>query len=249
MLAITSFLACGPEINYRPHPDREKMNHLHLTSFATERDLRLAIIETGRICYASGLMLSNNGNISARLGNDRIVITPSLLCKGRLEPDDLLIVGMDGNVIKADPARKRELSPETQMHLEVYRQRPELRAVIHAHPSNAIALSVAGIPFPVDVLAEVLEGLGPVPTTNFALSGSIDNADAIREHIQNHNAILIRNHGAVTFGSDLEEALNHLERLESVAKVVVTAHLLGKINHLPDEMMSVLREQYLKPRS
>lgn len=225
------------------------MNHLHLTSFATERDLRLAIIETGRICYASGLMLSNNGNISARLGSDRIVITPSRLCKGRLDPEDLLIVNMDGTVIKADAMRKRKVSAETELHLEIYRQRPDLRAVIHAHPSNAIALTVAGIPFPVDVLPEVLEDLGPVPTTTFAMPSSIDNADAIRGYIRDHNAILIRNHGAVTFGLDLEEALNYLERLESVAKVTVTAHLLGKINRLPDEMMVALREKYLKTHS
>ncbi len=225
------------------------MNHLHLTSFATERDLRLAIIETGRICYSSGLILSNNGNISARLGNDRIVITPSALCKGRLAPEDLLIVGLDGTVIKADVSRKRTLSTETELHLEIYRQRPELRAVIHAHPTNAIALSVAGIDFPVDVLPEVLEGLGPVPTTRFALPDSVDMAGAIREYVRLTNAIIIRNHGAVTYGSDLEDALNFLERLESVAKIVVTAHLLGKVNRLPDEMMAVLRDQYLHTRS
>ena len=225
------------------------MNHLHLTSFATERDLRLAIIETGRICYSSGLMLSNNGNISARLGNDRIVITPSLLCKGRLDPEDLLIVSMDGAVIKADAMRKRKVSVETELHLEVYRQRPELRAVIHAHPSNAIALSVAGLPFPEDVLSEVFDGLGAVPTTDFALPGAINNAEAIREYIRDHNAIIIRNHGAVTFGSDLEEALNVLERLESVAKVVVTATLLGKVNRYPNEMLLAMRELNLKKRS
>jgi L-fuculose-phosphate aldolase len=218
------------------------MNHLHLSSFATERDLRLSIVEAGRICYANGLMLSNSGNISMRLGGDRIVITPSGMCKGRMEPDDLLIVDMDGNVIKADSRRKRKVSSETPMHLEAYRQRADIRAVIHAHPSNAIALTVAGIPFPVDILPEVFEGLGPVPTTRFALPGSDDNAQAISGFVKEHNAILIRNHGAITFGADLDEALNHLERLESVAKIVVTAHMLGKVNHLPDEIMSALRE-------
>jgi L-fuculose-phosphate aldolase len=225
------------------------MNHLHLSSFATERDLRLAIVEAGRICYASGLMLSNNGGISVRLGNDRAVITPSGMCKGRLEPEDLLIVDMEGNVIKADPRRRHTISSETPMHLEAYRQRANTRAVIHAHPSNATVLTVAGIPFPVDILPEVLEFLGPVPTTRFVLPGSDDIARAISEFVKDHNAILIRNHGAITFGMDLDEALNHLERLESVAKTVVTAHLLGKVNHLPDEMMPALRELYFKKRS
>lgn len=225
------------------------MNHLHLSSFATERDLRLAIIEAGRICYTSRLMHANTGNISMRLGNDRVVITPSKLCKGRMEVDDLLIIDLDGAIIKADKARKRKFSSEAPLHLEVYRQRPDIRAVIHAHPSNATALTVAGIPFPVDVLPEVLEGLGPVPTTRFALPDSTDNAEAIREYIKDHNTILIRNHGAITFGVDLEEALNHLEQLESVAKTVISAHLLGKVNNLPDEIMSAMRELYLKTRS
>jgi L-fuculose-phosphate aldolase len=225
------------------------MDHLHLSSFATERDLRLAIIEAGRICYFNGLMPSNNGNISMRLGNERVVITPSGLCKGRMEPDDLLVIDLDGNLVKADARRKRKVSSETPMHLEAYRQRANIRAVIHAHPSNAVALTVAGIPFPVDVLPEVLEGLGPVPTTRFALPSSEDNARAISGFIKEHNAILIRNHGAITFGADLDEALNHMERLESVAKTVVTAHLLGKVNRLPDEMMPALRELYNKMRS
>ena len=225
------------------------MNHLHLSSFATERDLRLAIVEAGRICYASGLMLSNNGNISVRSGSDRVVITPSAMCKGRMEPEDLLVVDMQGNIIKADSKRRHKVSPEAPLHLEVYRQRVDIRAVIHAHPSNATALTVAGIPFPVDILSEVLERLGPVPTTRFALPGSDDYARAISEFVKDHNAILVRNHGAITFGADLDDALNHLERLESVAKIVVTAHLLGKVNHLPDKMMSALREMYLKKRS
>lgn len=229
------------------------MNHLHLSSFATERDLRLSIIEAGRICYASGLMHANVGNISMRLGYDRVIITPSKLCKGRLEPDDLLVIDLDGAIIKANAVRNRKYSSEAPLHLEVYRQRADIRAVIHAHPVNATALTVSDTPFPVNVLPEVLEGLGPVPTTRFAmpdsgvasgLARSADSAEAIREHVKDHNAILMRNHGAITFGVDLEEALNHLEQLESVAKTVVAAQLLGKVNPLPAEIMSVLRDRY-----
>ena len=225
------------------------MNHLHLSSFATERDLRLAILEAGRICYQKDLMQGNNGNISVRLGADRFVITPSKLSKGRLDADDLMIIDLDGRIIKENKTRNRKFSPEAPLHLEIYRQRANIRAVIHAHPTNATALTVAGIPFPEDVLSEVLESLGPVPTTRFALPHSTDDAQAIHEYIKGHNAILIRNHGAITYGVDLEEALNHLELLESVAKTVVTAHLLGKVNTLPDEIMTGLREMYSKPRN
>ena len=165
--------------------------------------------------------------------------------KSRSPSDDAKPVGES----RYGPARSLRPSSEILLHLEAYRQRTNIRAVIHAHPSNAIALTVAGIPFPVDILPEVLERLGPVPTTRFALPTPEDNARAISEFVKGHNAILIRNHGAITFGTDLDEALIHLERLESVAKIVVTAHLLGKVNHLPDEMMSALREQYLKKGS
>jgi L-fuculose-phosphate aldolase len=222
------------------------MNHLHLSSFSTERDLRLAIIEVGRICYTNGLMHANTGNISMRLGNDRVVITPSKLCKGRLEPDDLMIIDLEGAVIKADSGRKRKFSSEAPLHLEVYRQRADVRAVIHSHPANATALTVAGLPFPVDILPEVLEDLGPVPTTRFAFPDAEDDAAAIREHVANHNAILIRNHGAITYGLDLEAALNYLEQLEYVAKTIVMAQILGKINHFPDEIMAAMRAKYLK---
>jgi L-fuculose-phosphate aldolase len=215
---------------------------LRFSQLATERDLRIAVVEAGRLCYAQGLMPANNGNISARMGEDRLVITPSTLCKGRLELDDLLVIDLEGRVLKSNPRKKHRISSETPMHLEAYRQRPDVRAVIHAHPAYATALTVAGIPFPEDVLPELLEGLGPVPTTDFATPSSEENAAAIREPIRGHNAVLIRNHGALTVGRDLEEALIHLERVEHVARVIVLAQGLGRIHHLPPEMLEKLHE-------
>ncbi len=224
-------------------------NRLSFSAIATEIDLRQAIVQAGRVLYQSRLITSNNGNISARLGQDAIVITPSTLCKGRMDINDLLVIDLEGKILSVDPKRKRKISSETPMHLEVYRQRDDVRAVIHAHPTHAVALTVAGIPFPTDILPEVMEGLGPVPTTRFALPSSDDNALAIRDHVKEHNAVLIRNHGAIAFGRDLEEALNHLERLESVAQTVVIAQQLGRINHLPPAMMEPLKELYHKMRS
>jgi L-fuculose-phosphate aldolase len=221
-------------------------NRLQFSEIATERDLRQAIVEAGRLCYAQGLMPANNGNISARMGEDSIIITPSTLCKGRLELDDLLVIDLDGNLLRADPRKKRRISSETPMHLEAYRQRPDIRAVIHAHPAHATALTVANIPFPEDVLPELLEGLGPVPTTDFATPSTDENAHAIRAYIAAHNAVLIRNHGAITLGRHLEEALIHLERLEHVARVIVMASGLGKIQHLPPEMLKKLHDLRLE---
>lgn len=218
------------------------VNILHFSELATERDLRQAIVEAGRICYSKGLMPANNGNISARMGEDRIVITPSTLCKGRLELDDLLVIDMDGNLLKSDSRKKRRVSSETPMHLEAYRRRPDVRAVIHAHPAHATALTVAGIPLPVDVLPELLEGLGPVPTTDFATPSTVENATAIKSLIGAHDALLIRNHGTLTVGRDLEEALIHLERVEHVARVVTLALGLGQVTRLPVAMLEKLHE-------
>jgi L-fuculose-phosphate aldolase len=249
MLAITQFSVFGRVIKkFRQQPDEDIMNHLHLSSFATERDLRLAIIDAGRICYSNGLMHGNNGNISVRLGNDRIVITPSRLCKGRMDPEDLLIIDLDGAIIKSDSVRKRKFSSEAPMHLEIYRQRADVRAVIHAHPIHVTALTVAGIPFPDDVLPEVLEELGQVPTTRFTLPNSLAAAEAIQEYIKNHNVVLLRNHGAITYAHDLEQALDYMELLESVAKTFVTAQMLGGVNRLPADIMSVLREPHKEKR-
>ena len=204
--------------------------------------------EAGRLCYANGLMHGSNGNISMRLGNDRVVITPSKLCKGRLEPDDLMIIDMEGMILKADATRNRKYSSEAPIHLEIYRQRSNIRAVIHAHPEYATALTVADVPFPVNILPDVMEDLGPVPTTRFAKPTPMDSVAAIQEFVMDHNAILIRNHGAICYGADLEEALNRMELVESVARTVITAHRIGKIHPLPEEIMIALRAIYEQKR-
>lgn len=218
------------------------MNRLHFTAFATERDLRQAILEAGRLCYSVGLTPANAGDISARAGEDKIVITPAGLCLGRLEIDDLLVVDLDGKLLKADHKRKRQPPSDLLLHLEFYRQRPEVRAVIQAQPTYAVALSVAEIAFPTDVLPAMLEQLGPVPSVRFTLPGA-DSAEAVHPLVAEHNALLLRNRSAITVGTDLDEAMNRLEWLEAVAKIMVVAQTLGKVSHLPAEMLLAMTEQ------
>ena len=198
-----------------------------------EEQLREAIIECGRIAYHRRLLTANDGNISIRTLDGNVLITPSGLCKGRMFPDDLLLVDLDGNVLSAAPGRKP--SSETPMHLEVYKQRPDVYAVLHAHPVFATTLTVADIPFPVDVLPEVLLALGDVPTTRYATPSSHDDADAIRGLIQTHDALLLRQHGSLTIGKTLETALTHLERIEHVAEVYWRAHTLGHVARIPED--------------
>jgi L-fuculose-phosphate aldolase len=213
---------------------------------ANEDTLREAILECGRITYERRLLTSNDGNISVRLGDNQVLITPSGLCKGRMHADDLLLLDWDGNVVDGKPGLKS--SSETPMHLEVYKQRPDVRAVLHAHPVFATTLTVSDSPFPVNVLPEILLTLGDVPTTRYATPSSHDDADAIRELIQKHDALLLRQHGSLTVGKDLNAALTALERIEHVAEVFWRAQMLGKVSRIPEsdvEKLLEVRKQFM----
>lgn len=219
---------------------------LSFLTTSTESELRCAIVECGRICYERHLTTSNDGNISVRMDDGRILITPSGISKGRLHESDLLTIDIDGNVLSAK--EKRLPSSETSMHLEVYKQRSDVRAVVHAHPIFATTLTVAGINFPVDVLPEVILTLGDVPTTAYAIPASHEDAEVIRPFIKDFNALLLRQHGSLTVGKDLDEALINLERVEHVAEIFWRAQMLGTVNRLPAEAQAhliAIREKIL----
>lgn len=206
---------------------------LRFLSGTSEMDLRLAIVECGRICYERKLMTSNDGNLSTRLDERRVLITPSGVSKGRMRQEDIILIDLDGNVLASPPGTR--VSSETPMHLEAYKIRGDVRAIIHAHPVFATALTVAGMEFPADVLPEVLLTLGDVPVTTYATPSSDEDAQVIRPLIREHDAILLRQHGSLTVGPDLDQALMHLERLEHVAEVFWRARALGHVERLGDE--------------
>lgn len=218
---------------------------LNFTAQATEAELRQALVDCGRICYDRHLTTSNDGNISVRLDDERILITPSGLSKGRMAPEDMIMLDMQGKVLAAAPGRKP--SSEAPMHLEVYQQRADVRAALHAHPVFATALSVAGLDFPADMLPEIILTLGDVPTTAYATPASHEDAEVVRPLIKDHNALLLRQHGSLTVGCDLDEALIHLERLEQVAEVFWRAQMLGTVRRLPADAQArliAIRQQF-----
>ena len=220
---------------------------LNFSVTINESELRLAIVECGRIAYERHLMTSNDGNISVRMDNGLVLITPSGISKGRLQTDDMLVVDSDGNVISSRPDRKP--SSETPMHIEVYKHREDVRAVVHAHPIYATTLTVAGLEFPVDMLPEVLLTLGDVPITEYATPSSHEDAEAIRPFVKGHNAILLCQHGSLTYGNNLDEALIHLERIEHVSEIYWRAKILGNVKRVPPEAQAKLielREKYFK---
>ncbi len=222
------------------------MSKLRFTLSTTEPDLRAAIVEAGQVTYARGLLTASDGNISVRLPDGNILITPSGVGKGRLSPGDLLVIDPSGKVLK--PAEDPALHPtsEQPMHLEVYRQRSDVRAVLHAHPPYATALTAVRPEIRMDILPEMLAEMGQVPITKLAMPSSPQTADAIRELIPYHDAMMIRQHGSLTVGKNLEEALIHLERIEHVARTIVIAELMGHITPLPDELLSNLQQQRIE---
>jgi L-fuculose-phosphate aldolase len=176
--------------------------------------VRQEIIRVTRIVANQGLIRSSDGNISVRLEADRFLVTPSGLYKMSMEPDDPIVVDSAGQVIEGKPGLKP--TTEVGMHLEVYRRRLDVNAVLHAHPPYATALTIAGLPFPTDLLPEVLIALGEVPTASYATPGTPALAESINALITEHDAVMLSNHGSITVGQTLEEALIALERLEHV---------------------------------
>src|SRR5207247_540502 len=205
-----------------------------------ESSLRAEIVEVGRRMYARGYTASNDGNISARLGPDRLLMTPKSVCKGFMTPDMMCVTDLEGRKLQGE----RDPSSEMLMHLEVYRQRPDVQAVVHAHPPIATGFAVAGIPLDRAVLAEVLTTLGSIPIAAYATPSTRELPDAVRKYIKAHDGMLLANHGALTVGPDLFGAYYKMETIEHFAKISLVARLLGRENLIARE--EVLRLQELR---
>jgi len=207
---------------------------------STESSLRADIVEVGRRMYARGYTASNDGNISVRYGADRLLMTPKSVCKGFMSPDMMCVTDLEGRKLQGD----RDPSTEMLMHLEVYRQRPDVQAVVHAHPPTATGFAVAGIPLDRAVLAEVLTTLGSIPIAEYATPSTTELPDAVRKYIKAHDGMLLANHGALTVGADLFAAYFKMETIEHFAKISLVARLLGRENLIARE--EVLRLQELR---
>jgi L-fuculose-phosphate aldolase len=190
---------------------------------APEAQLRADVVEVGRRLYARGYTASNDGNISVRLDDRRLLMTPKSVCKGFMTPDMLCITDLEGLKL----AGERDPSSEMQMHLEVYRQRPDANAVVHAHPPVATAFAVAGIPLDRAVLAEVVTTLGSVPIADYATPSTKALPEAVRKYVRAHDGMLLANHGALTLGADLFSAYYKMETIEHFANISFVARMLG----------------------
>ena len=200
--------------------------------------LRADIVEIGRRMYARGYTASNDGNISVRIDASRLLMTPKSVCKGFMTPDMMCVTDLDGRKLQGD----RDPSSEMLMHLEVYRQRPDVQAVVHAHPPTATGFAVAGIPLDRAVLAEVLTTLGSIPLAEYATPSTAELPEAVRKYIKAHDGMLLANHGALTVGGDLYSAYYKMETIEHFAKISLVARTLGRENLISREEVMRLQE-------
>ncbi len=209
-----------------------------------ERKLRQEIVEMGRRLWQRGFVAANDGNISARLDENVLLTTPTGVSKGFMTPEMLLRVDMEGNVLSRDTALRP--SSELKMHFEVYRQREDVAAVVHAHPPYSTAFAVAGIPLDQCALAEAVFTLGSVPIAPYATPSTQGIPESIRPLVQHSDAILLANHGALTLGTEVLTAYFRMETLEHAAQIIFLSRQLGQTETLsPEEVekLMVLREK------
>jgi len=210
-----------------------------------EWELRKQIVEVGRRIWLRGYVAANDGNITVLLNDNEVLTTPTGVSKGFMTTDMIIKCDRQGNVINKNT--KYRPSSELKMHLEVYKERPDVRSVVHAHPTYATSFAVAGIPLDKCVLPEAIIVIGAVPIAPYGLPSTSEIPDRIRPYIKNSDAILLENHGALTLGSDLFNAYYKMETLEHTASIVWKAIQLGNLNILsPEERdrLLQLREKF-----
>lgn len=201
-----------------------------------ERTLRQEICEVGRRLYARGFAAGNDGNISCRLADGLVLCTPTLICKGFMQPDDLCTVDFTGEQLSG--ARPR--TSEILLHLEIYRSDPAAQAVVHCHPPHATAFGVARVDIPSGILPEVEIFLGVVPRADYETPGGDDFAATIRPFLGRANTVILSNHGTVAWSSSVERAYWNTEILDAYCRILLLARQLGHVERLPAEKVHEL---------
>ena len=203
----------------------------------SERLIREEIIKTATMLHQKNMLAACDGNISYRCDDNTILITPSGKPKFLLEEKDIAVIDINGKVIKGKP------SSEMLMHLEVYRMRAEAKAVIHAHPPTAVAYSIAhpdAEEIPGKSFSELILAVGKLPIVPFQMPGSPEMGTALHPYIKNSKVMVLARHGAISFGEDLVEAYNGMERLEHSCEILLKAKRFGAVTELDDQTIDAL---------
>jgi L-fuculose-phosphate aldolase len=197
-----------------------------------------------RRLWQGGLIAGQDGNVSVRHAPGRLLVTPRGLLKSELTPQDIVEVDLEGRHLGGS----RMATTELDLHLRVYRRRPDCGAVVHAHPPMATAFAVVGEGIPGNVLPEVAVLMGEVPLVPYATTGTPALGDAVEPFLEGHDAVLLANHGAVAWGANLTTARIRMESLEHAARILAAARCLGPITRLTPEQMTDLERLRGKPR-
>jgi L-fuculose-phosphate aldolase len=190
------------------------------------------------LLYEKGFIAASDGNISVRMDDRHVLATPTCMCKGMMSTEDLVTIDMQGRRLEGF----REASSEIGMHLMIYRIRPDVKAIVHAHPTTATGFAAAGIALDKPLVSEVVLALGSVPLAKYATPGSQALCDSLEPLVADHNAILMANHGVVTYAEDLLTAYMNMETVEHFAKISLTARLLGREQVLDEQQVADLMQ-------
>src|SRR5215207_1726892 len=200
-----------------------------------EQTARREIVRVGQPMYERSYVVSSDGNVSVRLDDGRVLATPTQTNKGRMTEDGLAVTDLGGK-----PLNDRRASSELAMHLLIYRERPDVRSVCHAHPPHGSAFAVAGLAIDQPILSEVILTLGCVPLASYGTPSTDELTREMQPLVKHHNALLMANHGAVAYGADLWQAWDRLETLEHTAKIAILSRVLGGSKNLPADAIEKL---------
>ncbi len=201
-------------------------------------EIATKIVEIGKRMYERGFVAANDGNISARLRDGSILITPTGVSKGDMSPETLLCITPEGEIISGEDKK----SSETDMHLRIYRENPEVRAVVHAHPPYSTAFAVAELPLDLPIYPEAMVILGEVPCAPYAKPGTPAVGDSIAPYCKTRRAVLLAHHGLVAWGRDLTEAWHRMESAEGYARIIMlTKYVMGIVKPLSKEQIEELK--------
>ncbi len=196
-----------------------------------DRGLKEEICEIGRRVYNKGFAAANDGNISIRVGENEVLCTPTMICKGFMKPEDICAVDMEGKQI----AGVRKRTSEVLLHLAIMKNRPDVKAVVHCHPPHATAFAVAGEPIPQCILPEVEVFMGEVPIAPYETPGDQRFAQTVVPFLKATNTIILKNHGTVSFGKDLVDAYWKTEILDAYCRILLLAKQLGQPQYLNEQ--------------
>lgn len=213
---------------------------LRRNTMTSECEIKKQICDIGKRMYERNMVAANDGNISVKISEDEILCTPTGVSKGFMTPEDICKVDTKGSVIQANPGCRP--SSEMKMHLRVYEERPDVRAVVHAHPVYATTFAVAGVPLSQPIMPETVINFGCVPVAKYGRPSTMDIPDAISEFVRYFDALLLEKHGALTYSDSLSAAYMKMESVEFYAQLLYQTKLLGVAKELTHQQVEELYE-------